>query len=131
MVKFKDFLILVTIIVVLTAVAILVTGQTAFDIQLHDTYFVVAWPEAVVSLGGPLIVVVYFFRGLARRFENLGTNASLVLGLLSISYTTIITFQIRGYQFGTVWMILVLSVIGILMLIVKSINVWRNEISKQ
>ncbi|HTH54570.1 MAG TPA: hypothetical protein VL728_00905 [Cyclobacteriaceae bacterium] len=130
MVKFKDFLVLVAILFMVLIVSVLATQRTAFDIQLHDTYLVIGWPEAIISLGGPLIVVVYFFRALARKFKNLGTNASLVLGLLFTSYVEIITFQVEGYQFGRAWILLVVCVVCILILVLKSINVWKNEISK-
>lgn len=127
---FRDLLILVALILLLLVISAFFKEQLMFDIQLHDTYIVVAWPGIIIFLGGPVIVVIYFFRGFVKKFKEAGTNACLILGLLAISYSTLIAVQIFDYRFGKAWVILMLSVISILFLVVRTINVWRHEASQ-
>lgn len=127
---FRDLFILMTIILVALAITAFFKTQAVLDIQLHDSYIVLAWPTIVVCIGGPLIVLVYFFRGLVKKFRNAGTNACLIIGLLFNSYAILMLIRMWDYQFGKGWIILILSGIAILVLIVRTINVWRYETSQ-
>ncbi len=82
----KDLLVFITLFIGAILIVILIIGQSAIDIQLHDTYFVLSAAEILILIIGPLTFLVFFSLGLTRKFKTKWTNIGIVLGLIMISF---------------------------------------------
>jgi hypothetical protein len=83
-------------LLILTALIFLFTiGQSAIDIQLHDTYFVLDKISLTILIIGPLTLLIFLSRGLTRKFRTKGANMGLIVGLLLVA---LITYQIIQFQ---------------------------------
>jgi hypothetical protein len=128
--QFKEPVILVSIILVIFFIVSLLAKHEVTDIQLHDTYFVIHWPEAIISISGPIIILIYFFRALSKDFAHAGINVCLILGLLFVSYPTLLLLLSLDYKSGKALGFLLLCLACILILIIRTIKTWNDGISK-
>jgi hypothetical protein len=93
--QFKtDIIIFIGLLVFASIVLLLTIGQSTFDIQLHDTYFVLDKISLTILIVGPLTFLIFLTRGLTRTFKTKATNIGLIIGLILIA---VITFY--GIQF--------------------------------
>src|SRR5687768_11670034 len=90
-----DKFIFVGMLIVAFLILLSTIGQSTIDIQLYDTYFVLDRISLVISIIGPLTLLVYFARGLATKFRTRSTNIGVIIGLLLVA---VITFQIIRFQ---------------------------------
>lgn len=79
-----DLIIFVCLVVITVAICVVAIGNTAMDIQLHDTYFVMDKFSIGVLILGPLTCLLFFPLAAIRRFRSVGTNIALLFGLFLI-----------------------------------------------
>ena len=94
--QFKTDIIIFLAIVTISLVALFLTaGQSAIDIQLHDTYFVIDKISMTLLIIGPLTFLIFLTRALTRKFKARGPNIGLMIGLLLVA---VITFYVVPLQ---------------------------------
>jgi hypothetical protein len=81
-----DIIILLGLLIL--SLIILLTGQSTIDIQIYDTYYVLDKVSLTVLVIGPLTFLIFFIRGLTRKFRTNGTNIGLIIGLILIGLIT-------------------------------------------
>ena len=84
----KDIIIFLGLLTLSFIIWQLILGNSAIDIQLHDTYFVLDKPSITILIIGPLTFLIFLARGLTRKFSSIGTNAGLIIGLIIIAFIT-------------------------------------------
>lgn len=89
----KDILMCVAIALGIVLIYIIVIGNTAIDIQLHDTTFVFDGVYLALVAVGPLTFIIFLSMALTRKFRVAWINVGFIVGLLLIS---LIIFRFAG-----------------------------------
>ena len=131
-VRLKDVFVIGVLIIIFFFGEKAIIGNTAIDIQLHDTYFVFGWPEKVILTIAPSIFLFFFFRGLKNRFRSIQINLGLMIGLVLIELIIFKIIQIANAM-GTnleaifiVWMLFVVCLICLFITSLRTFNIWRK-----
>jgi hypothetical protein len=146
-----DIVIFIGLLILSSIILLLTAGQSAIDIQLHDTYFVFDKISLTVLIIGPLTFLIFLARGLTTKFNAMGTNIGLIVGLI---LNALITYQIVRLQQSYLnevmlnnegspgsqqliidannklrwtWGLFVLWVTGLLLLTFRNIQIWKGE----
>ena len=72
-------------LVFLTVALALLSDSDTTELQFHDTYFVVDRLSLAVLALGPLLVVLFLPLAVTRKFQSIGTNIALIIGLVIIA----------------------------------------------
>lgn len=91
-----DIIILAVLLIVAWIIAVAYVGNTALDIQLHDTYFVIDKISLTILIVGPLTFLIFLARALAAKFKTIGANVGLIIGLILVTliiYTLLQPFE--------------------------------------
>jgi hypothetical protein len=91
----KDISIFLGLLALTFFVWLVVMGQSAIDIQLHDTYFVLDKTALAMLILGPLTFLIFLARALTTKFKSIGANAGLIVGLILLA---LITYKIIELQ---------------------------------
>jgi hypothetical protein len=83
-----DIIIFLGLLTLTFFVWLFAVGESAIDIQLHDTYFVLDNTSLAVLILGPLTFLIFLARGLATKFKSIGANAGLIVGLILLALIT-------------------------------------------
>jgi hypothetical protein len=153
--QFKtDIIIFLGLMVISIVVLLLTAGQSTFDIQLHDTYFVIDKISMMVLIIGPLMFLVFLSRALTRKFKTMGPNIGLIIGLILVAVITLYVvrfqqsflsemtrlddegFPDRGQfivnaknRINWTWGLFAFWIIGILLLTLRTLKIWREGYS--
>ena len=127
-------------------------GLSSVDIRFHDTYLVVDKKHLTMLIVGLLTFLIFLARGLTRNFKTLGTNFGLSIGLVLVAVTTFYIIQIQQSYLREIlkldnaghpdlvqmnedvkkginlaWGVFGLWIIGILLLTIRSIKIYKND----
>ena len=80
-----DIIILAGLLILVWIIVAIYVGNTALDIQLHDTYFVLDNISLTILIVGPLTFLIFLARALATKFKSIGSNVGLIIGLILVS----------------------------------------------
>lgn len=90
-----DILLFAGLLILALIIGLFVVGQTALDIQLHDTCFMIDNISLAIVIVGPLTLLVFLARGLTRKFKTIGTNVGLAIGLILVAFITYHIIQLQ------------------------------------
>ena len=151
--QFKtDIIILIGLLVFAMMLFGFIIGQSSVDIRRHDTYLVVDKKHLTMLIVGLLTFLIFLARGLIRNFKTLATNFGLIIGLILVAMTTYYIIQIQQSYLSEIlkldnaehpdlvqmsedvkkginlsWGLFSLWIIGILLLTIKSIKIYKND----
>jgi hypothetical protein len=90
-----DIIIFAALLILTWVIVVIYIGNTALDIQLHDTYFVIDNLSLTILIVGPLIFLIFLTRALRRKFRTIGPNAGLAIGLILVAFITFSVIQLQ------------------------------------
>ena len=127
-------------------------GQNSIDLQFHDTYFVLDKISMTTLIVAPLTFLIFLTRGLTKKFRTPVTNIGLIVGLILVA---LITYQIIRIQQSYLiemmklddeglpdkgqllldietkrnwmWGLFGLWTVGLFLLTVRTIKVWKDS----
>jgi len=123
--QFKNDAIIFIVLLILSFIVLSVmSGLTAIDIQLHDTYFVLDPASLFILIMGPLMFLIFLARGINRKFKTIGANIGLVIGLILVALITYYFTQLLGGY--SAWVLFAILIIGLLLLIFRTAMIWKE-----
>lgn len=153
--EFKPEILIFIGILIFPAIGLLLTvGQTAIDIQLHDTYYILDKLSLAIIMIGPLTFLIFLARAIPRKFKTKATNIALSAGLILVALMTYQAIRLEeSYltemtkldvnelpdkgQFITeaknkihwTWGLLGLFSIGLVLLTIRTVMFWNDSYS--
>lgn len=126
------FLILISSSLILWNV---VVGNSAIDVQIHDTYFVFDWTSWTLLIIGPVTFFYFLGRGIARKFSTIGTNVGLVVGQVAVLLIVFKLFQMllvvsNAINVSVVGGLFILGTVLTILLVRRTYRQWRKEYSR-
>jgi hypothetical protein len=104
-----DLTIFLSLILLTAAILLFAVNQTAIDIQLHDTYFVLDRMTLAVLILGPMTILIFLPLAAVREFKSIGTNIALIFGLMLVA---VICYSVAELQSGYISQINSLDEVG-------------------